>query len=94
MRSCNKLFVTCLLLAITLIAFSCTSSVTAVNTDSEGFAIKGVDPVAYFTMGKPVKGLNQFAFQWSGAKWRFSSQEHLDLFSADPDKYAPQYGGY
>lgn len=57
-------------------------------------AINGYDTVAYFTVGKPVKGLDSLATEWMGAKWKFSTQAHLDLFKADPLKYAPQYGGY
>jgi YHS domain-containing protein len=45
-------------------------------------------------MGKPVKGDEQFAYEWNGAQWLFSSRELLDLFAANPEKYAPQYGGY
>jgi YHS domain-containing protein len=41
-----------------------------------------------------VKGQDSLAYEWMGAKWKFSSQAHLDLFKANPDKYAPQYGGY
>ena len=57
-------------------------------------AINGYDTVAYFTVGKPVKGLDALATEWMGAKWKFSSQANLDLFKANPEKYAPQYGGY
>lgn len=57
-------------------------------------AINGYDPVAYFTVGKPVKGQDGLATEWMGAKWKFSSQANLDLFKANPEKYAPQYGGY
>ena len=94
LKSCSNLFVTSLALVIVLTSFSCTSAAKSVNADRDGVAIKGYDPVAYFTVGKPMKGLNQLAFQWNGATWLFSSREHLDLFSADPDQYAPQYGGY
>ena len=94
LRISNILCAICLVLAITFIALSCTSSAKTVNTDRDGFAIKGFDPVAYFTMGKPVKGLTKLSFQWNGAAWLFSSKEHLDLFSAAPEKFAPQYGGY
>lgn len=59
-----------------------------------GIAIRGIDPVAYFTDGKPAKGNKKFEVEWNGAKWRFGSAEHRDLFKADPEKYAPQYGGY
>ena len=66
-----------------------------VYTESfSGFAIRGADPVTYFTEGKPVKGKAEFEHQWNGATWRFSSQENLDLFAANPEQYAPQYGGY
>jgi YHS domain-containing protein len=57
-------------------------------------AINGHDTVAYFTVGKPVKGLDSLATTWMGAVWKFSSQANLDLFKANPEKYAPQYGGY
>jgi len=62
--------------------------------EPNGVAIRGYDTVAYFTQSKPVEGMEQFSTQWSGATWRFSSQENLDLFVTEPEKYAPQYGGY
>ncbi len=57
-------------------------------------AIDGYDPVAYFTAGKPVEGSSDFEYQWMGATWRFASAADRDQFAADPEKYAPQYGGY
>ena len=57
-------------------------------------AVDGHDPVAYFTMGKPVEGSADYEYEWNGATWRFASQENLESFKADPEKYAPQYGGY
>jgi len=60
---------------------------------SEG-AIRGHDPVAYFTEGKPAKGNDQYTFEWKGEMFKFASAENLSAFRADPEKYAPQYGGY
>lgn len=57
-------------------------------------AIEGTDPVAYFTDGKPVAGRPEFTAIYQGATWRFASAEHRDLFTANPARYAPQYGGY
>ena len=57
-------------------------------------AVSGYDTVAYFTAGKPVKGKKAFKTSYMDAEWRFSSQDNLDAFLADPAKYAPQYGGY
>jgi len=59
-----------------------------------GVAVEGADVVAYFTDGKYVKGSKEFSHAWNGAKWQFASAEHRDLFAANPEKYAPQYGGY
>ena len=65
-----------------------------VNVTLFGVAIKGYDPVAYFTDSKPVKGESEFAIDWNGASWRFASAAHRDAFKAAPEKYAPQFGGY
>jgi len=64
-----------------------------VYSDSSG-AIRGYDPVAYFTQSRPVKGSREFTHRWNGATWRFASAENRDRFAAEPEKYAPQYGGY
>ena len=92
-RSHAGITTVCIAFFILMIA-SCSSNKHPVNSGPDGIAIKGFDPVAYFTMGKPQKGTDQFAYKWKGAKWLFSSREHLDLFSSNPGKYAPQYGGY
>jgi len=73
---------------------ACTAQLPSVNVNGDGVALKGYDPVAYFTVGHPVKGREEFQYEWNNAKWRFSSPEHLAMFKQDPEKYAPQYGGY
>lgn len=73
---------------------SAAAAIEPTYTDFFGNAIRGYDPVAYFTEGKPTKGNSDYQFEWNGADWHFSSQENLELFVANPDKYAPQYGGY
>ena len=65
-----------------------------VYQEPAGLAIKGYDPVAYFTRSKPVKGSTAHTHEWMGAVWRFSSPEHRDAFIQNPEKYAPRYGGY
>lgn len=59
-----------------------------------GYAINGYDPVAYFTESKPVKGDAQYSLEWNGATWLFASAANRDRFRADPEAFAPQYGGY
>lgn len=65
-----------------------------VFTTRGNLAIRGYDPVAYFTEGKAVKGDKDFTLGWQGADWRFASDENRTRFAADPEKYAPRYGGY
>ncbi|MCP5482653.1 MAG: YHS domain protein [Spirochaetales bacterium] len=72
-----------------------TYAVTPVNQSLfGGVAIDGYDPVAYFTMGRPVQGRSEFSLDWNGASWRFANSEHREMFRANPERYAPQYGGY
>lgn len=60
----------------------------------EGIAIKGYDPVAYFTESKAVMGDKMFSYKWSGADWHFTNEKHLSMFKENPEKYAPCYGGF
>lgn len=61
---------------------------------TDGVAIHGFDPVAYFTAGKPVKGDPAITSDWEGAVLRFASAANKATFDAAPATYAPQYGGY
>ncbi len=73
--------------------FSQQSRDAAVFSTKEG-AIGGYDPVAYFSQGKPVKGQPNMAFEWNGATWHFASAENREVFAKNPQKYAPEYGGW
>ncbi|MEO1028173.1 MAG: YHS domain-containing (seleno)protein, partial [Pseudomonadota bacterium] len=65
-----------------------------IYTKKGDVAVSGYDPVAYFTVGAPTKGNDQFASTYQGATYLFSSAENKAKFDADPAIYAPQYGGY
>lgn len=60
----------------------------------DGAAIRGYDPVAYFTQGKPVEGDPTHSVEWRGAEWRFASAENREKFLENPEAYAPAYGGF
>lgn len=82
------------MLSITLLSGLALFAQQSATFVQSGKAIRGYDPVAYFTEGKPVKGNDKLLYKWNNANWYFSSQQNLDLFKANPEKYAPQYGGY
>ncbi len=68
-----------------------------VNTNLDYFedvAIGGYDTVEYFKSAGAVLGVPEFNHQWEDATWYFVSEENRDLFAANPDQYAPQFGGY
>ena len=60
----------------------------------DGIAIRGADPVAFFTQGAPTAGSADHALMWNGTTWHFASAENMELFMSNPEAYAPQYGGY
>ncbi len=61
---------------------------------SWGEAVDGYDVVAYHTQDAAIEGSAEFSTQYLGETWLFSSQENLDLFTQDPDRYRPAYGGH
>lgn len=65
-----------------------------VNRDRNALAIQGYDPVAYFALGKPTPGSEQWTASSMGATYRFASEANRDTFKANPEKYSPAYGGY
>ncbi len=90
-----------ILVAATLLLAGALASVPA-HADSKPIytglfsdkAVSGYDVVAYFTIGQPTKGDQQFSHTHQGATWLFSSAANRDAFIADPAKYSPQFGGY
>ncbi len=65
-----------------------------VNIDKSGVILDGYDPVAFFKEQKPVEGNATITYAWHDATYRFSSEENKTAFVANPEAYAPQYGGY
>ena len=75
-------------------AFSPAVDQIQVQSNDQGIAIDGFDPVAYFDDGKAVKGLPTHSCEYLNTTWHFSSAENRDKFLANPEKFSPQYGGY
>jgi hypothetical protein len=64
------------------------------GADGKPLAIKGYDPVAYFTMGTPTRGLPEIEYEWDEHRYLFAHREHRELFKADPVRYAPQFANF
>ncbi|NRF37661.1 YHS domain-containing (seleno)protein [Pedobacter foliorum] len=86
-----------LLFSALILVWFTTGSVYAQKSEifaPAGKAIKGYDPVAFFKISKPVKGNDSLSYTWKEAKWLFANKENREDFMADPERFAPQYGGY
>jgi YHS domain-containing protein len=57
-------------------------------------AIKGYDPVAYFTQNKAAKGKKELSVSHQGIVYYFASAQNKEAFKAAPYKYEPEYGGW
>ena len=56
--------------------------------------IGGYDPVSYFTDGKPQRGSGYHVTDYKGVTYAFANEDHKEMFEANPEKYAPAYGGW
>ena len=88
----KRLFIITLFLALSTSAFA--AGKTLLNVDKTGLALKGYDPVGYFTENRPVKGNPQFVSTYNGARYQFASAANKSAFDANPSKYEPQFGGF
>lgn len=64
------------------------------NLSSDKVALSGYDPVTYFTLSKALKGRKEISTSHHGVTYQFTSEETRKLFSDNPDKYLPTYGGW
>ena len=81
-------------LALTLVLATSIGMADTLQYSTENGAIDGYDPVSYFTDGRAQRGSADISAEWNGAVWHFASTAHRDMFVADPDNYAPQYGEF
>jgi YHS domain-containing protein len=86
----KKLFAVSLL---TISSFSFAADID-MSADANDLAIKGYDPVSYFTGSQPKVGNSELTATHKGAIYRFTSVANRDMFKNNPEKYAPQYGGF
>ncbi len=82
------------LMLLSFLAAATSSVAETLQYETENGAIDGYDPVSYFTDGQAERGSQAITAEWNGAIWRFTSAAHRDTFTENPEKYAPQYGGF
>ena len=88
-KSMNKI-----LLVLSFLLAATTVDADTLQYATDRGAIDGYDTVSYFTNGRPERGNPNITAEWNGVEWHFVSQEHRDAFIENPQKYAPEYGGF
>ena len=86
----KKLFLLVAACFITAIAFA----QKPVIFQQEGKAVSGYDVVSFYSETGPVKGYDSLSVQWQDASWLFATAANKEAFTANPEKFAPQFGGY
>jgi YHS domain-containing protein len=91
-------FIKLALACVLAMALGACASLGPYNSVSDGadsvLMLKGHDPVAYFTLGKHTLGKPEIKVTHEGATYRFVSDDHRMMFTKDPGRYVPQYGGF
>lgn len=67
---------------------------TGFTTDGVPLGVHGVDTVALSTLNAVAEGDAAHTVVNDGVAYYFASAESAEMFSADPDRYKPQYGGF
>ncbi len=94
-RESRNHLLTFLLFLLFLVSSEGAFAIDEINTTFFGnLAIEGYDAVAYFSEGRAVEGDEDFEMVWKDANWRFANAANLAAFRENPEKFAPQYGGY
>jgi YHS domain-containing protein len=91
-RAMKQLRVSLILASVVATLLLVSSAVAQISPDR--LALRGYDPVAYFTEQRPMVGNTQYEHEWDGAIYRFASAKHLEMFKAEPDRFLPQYNNW
>jgi hypothetical protein len=92
-RSCFLAAALLITAPVTALAFDANSS-RPVNVNEKGVALRGFDPMSYFSAKGPMMGSDDYKVAFEGATYWFASPENLAKFKANPAQYAPKFGGF
>ena len=82
------------LIAIAALSLASAAALAGEFFETDGVALRGYDPVAYFVSSQAQKGQEQYSYEYKGSKFYFANEANRRAFMTTPEKYAPQFGGY
>jgi hypothetical protein len=89
-----RLTIALALIAAGLVAGAAAYQKSQVNVSRGDHALQGYDAVEYWISGQATSGNPSFEHRWNNAVWRFSTAANRERFAKDPERYAPEFGGY
>jgi YHS domain-containing protein len=81
--------------SVAILSLTATYALAGDFFEEKGVALNSYDALSYFTSAPdPIPGVKDLSFDYKGSKFYFITSSHLRTFTSDPERYAPQYGGF
>jgi YHS domain-containing protein len=64
------------------------------NIDDSAIALDGYSPVSYLEKGVAERGRREHSAEHNGVRYFFTDEGQRQRFLANPDRYAPAFGGW
>jgi YHS domain-containing protein len=81
--------------SVALLTLTATYAMAGDFYEEKGVALNSYDPISYFAaIPDPISGVKDLSFDYKGSKFYFVTNSHLHTFASDPERYAPQFGGF
>jgi YHS domain-containing protein len=81
--------------SVAILSLTATYALAGDFSEEKGVALSSYDALSYFTPAPdPILGVKDLSFDYKGSKFYFITSSHLRAFASDPERYAPQFGGF
>ena len=81
--------------SVAILSLTATYALAGDFSEEKGVALNSYDALSYFTPAPdPILGVKDLSFDYKGSKFYFITSAHMRTFASDPERYAPQYGGF
>jgi YHS domain-containing protein len=83
------------LASIAVLSVTATYAMAGDFYEEKGVALNSYDALSYFASAPdPIPGKKELSADYKGSKFYFVTNTNLHAFEANPERYAPQFGGF
>ena len=81
--------------SVALLSLTATYALAGDFFEEKGVALNSYDALSFFTSAPdPIPGVKELTYEYKGSKFEFITSAHMRTFASDPERYAPQFGGF